>query len=120
MGPRKIQNCRSILSRRIVTMDTDVLPYIIGFTAVVMGGLAVLIPIAGLTARFALKPIIEAITAFKGAQGSDQRVGFLEQRLSLLEEQLHAVERDHERLVEENDFRRKLEAPRVAELPRGD
>jgi hypothetical protein len=91
--------------------------YIIGLTAVIFGGLVVLIPIAGLTARFALKPIIEAITTFKGTQGNDQRVAFLEQRLSLLEEQLHAVERDHVRLVEENDFRRKLEAPRAETLP---
>ena len=88
--------------------------YVIGFTAVVMGGLAVLIPIAGLTARFALKPIIEAITTFRSGQIGDQRVAYLEQRLALVEEQLHSIERDHSRLLEDNEFRKQLEAP----LPR--
>lgn len=85
--------------------------YIIGLTAVVLGGLAFLIPIAGLTARFALKPVIEAITVLRGGQMGDQRVGLLEQRINLLEEQLHAMEREQARLVEDNDFRKQLEAP---------
>jgi hypothetical protein len=85
--------------------------YIIGLTAVVLGGLAILIPIAGLTARFALKPVIEAITHFRGAQVGDQRIAFMEQRINLLEEQLHAMEREQSRLVEDNDFRKQLEAP---------
>jgi hypothetical protein len=91
--------------------------YIIGLTAVVLTGLAVLIPIAGLTARFALKPVIEAITQFRGAQVGDQRVAFLEQRVNLLEEQLHAMEREQMRLVEDNDFRKQLEAPAARALP---
>lgn len=90
-------------------------PEIVGLTAVIMGGLAVLIPIVGLTARFALKPVIEAITTLRGADAGDQRVAFLEQRLSLVEEQLHSMEREQKRLVEDNDFRKQLEAP----LPRG-
>ena len=85
--------------------------YIVGLTAVVMAGLAVLIPIAGFTARFALKPIVEAIAHVRGAEVSDRRTAIMEQRVSLLEEQLHAVGRDHQRLLEENDFRRQLELP---------
>lgn len=92
-------------------------PEVIGLTAVVMGGLAVLIPIAGLTARFALKPVIEAITTLRGAHAGDQRVAFMEQRISLLEEQLHAMEREQKRLVEDSDFRRQLESPLPRALP---
>ena len=40
-----------------------------------------------------------------------------EQRVSLLEEQLHSMEREQQKLVEENDFRRKLEAPMPRSLP---
>ena len=81
--------------------------------AILVGGTAILLPIAGFTARFALKPVVEAFAAFKGTQGADQRVLLLEQRLALLEEQLHAMERDQQRLLEESDFRRQLEGPRA-------
>ena len=90
---------------------------IIGLTAVVIGGLSILIPITGLTARFALKPIIEAITTLRAGQEGDRRVGYLEQRLALVEEQLHSMERDHQRLVEADDFRRQLESPVPRSLP---
>lgn len=84
---------------------------LIPLAAIVLGSLTVLIPITGLTARFALKPIMEAIGQMKAGQGADQRVAYLEQRLALLEEQFHAIERDHARLVEDHNFRRQLEGP---------
>jgi hypothetical protein len=86
---------------------------LIPIIAILIGGLIVLIPIAGITARLALKPIIEAISHMKNSSGADQRVALLEQRLSLLEEQLHAVERDNQRLLEESEFRKQLESPRA-------
>jgi hypothetical protein len=90
-------------------------PYevLIPIIAILIGGLVVLIPVAGITARFALKPIIEAISQLKSGASADQRTAYLEQRLSLVEEQLHALERDNQRLLEENDFRKQLESPRV-------
>jgi DNA-binding transcriptional MerR regulator len=90
-------------------------PYevLIPIVAILIGGLVVLIPIAGITARFALKPIIEAISQLRSGPGSDQRVAYLEQRLSLVEEQMHALERDNQRLLEESDFRKQLESPRI-------
>jgi len=90
-------------------------PYevLIPITAIVLGGMTILIPVAGLTARYALKPIMEAIAQIRGTQGADQRVAFLEQRLALLEEQFHAVSREHQRLVDESDFRKQLESPQL-------
>ena len=93
-------------------MNEEIFELLIPLTAILMGGLVFLIPVAGLTARFALKPILEAIAQLKGTQGADQRVALLEQRLALLEEQFHVIERDHQRLVEESDFGKQLEAPR--------
>ena len=86
---------------------------LIPIIAILMLGMAVLIPVAGMTARYALKPILEALAQFKGSQVPDNRVGFLEQRLALLEEQFHAVEREHQRLLDESEFRRELESPKA-------
>ncbi|MEJ2319722.1 MAG: hypothetical protein P8Y10_07475 [Gemmatimonadales bacterium] len=87
----------------------QVLPIdVTGVIAVVMGMMVVLIPIAGLTARFALKPIAEAVARMRDGQGSDRQLGLIEQRLSLLEQQLTGVELDVRRLEEYSEFDREL------------
>jgi hypothetical protein len=92
-------------------MDVQVLELLIPITAIVLGSLVVLIPVAGLTARFALKPVLEAFARYREVQGEGQKVHLLEQRLALLEEQMHSQDRSLSRLLEDADFRRKLEAP---------
>jgi uncharacterized protein (DUF2164 family) len=84
----------------------------IAMTAIVMGSLTVLIPITGLTARFALKPLMEALAKYREMQGSDQAQQLLERRMALIEEQLHGVDRSIRDLVDESDFRRQLETGR--------
>ena len=72
-----------------------------------------LIPIAGLTARFALKPIVEAIARMKEMQAggtSQQEVHVLEQRLALLEQQYQQLEGSITRITELKDFDRQLGA----------
>ncbi|HET9440150.1 MAG TPA: hypothetical protein VFO52_08260 [Longimicrobiales bacterium] len=78
-----------------------------------LGILTVLIPIAGLTARFALKPIVEAIARMREVQaGSTGReLGVLEQRVALLEQQYQSLDNTVERLAEVKDFERQLSAP---------
>jgi sensor histidine kinase YesM len=77
-----------------------------------LGILTVLIPIAGLTARFALKPIVEAIARMKemqtGATGRELNV--LEQRVALLEQQYQSLDSTVERIAEIKDFDRQLKA----------
>lgn len=75
-----------------------------------LGILTVLIPIAGLTARFALKPIVEAIARMREVQaGSSAReLSVLEQRVSLLEQQFQALDSQVERIAEVKDFERQL------------
>jgi hypothetical protein len=82
---------------------------IIGLTAVVLTGVAVLIPVAGITARVALKPIVEAMARYREMKGADDAVTMLERRMSLMEEQLHGMDRSLRLLVEDADFRRRLE-----------
>jgi hypothetical protein len=82
---------------------------LLGLTAIIFGGLAVLVPIAGITARVALKPIVEAMARYRELKGSDDAVTMLERRMSLMEEQLHGMDRSLRLLVEDADFRRRLE-----------
>ncbi len=79
--------------------------------AIVMGMLVILIPVAGLTARFAFKPIVEAIARMRESQTRSQEISLLEKRVALLEQQMSNVEGSVERLEEEKDFQRKLGTP---------
>lgn len=85
---------------------------LIPLVAIVFGSLTVLIPVVGLTLRFALKPIMEMLTQYREAQGQGREVHLLEQRISLMEEKLHGMERALTRLVDESEFERQLRAPR--------
>lgn len=80
--------------------------------AIVMGMLVVLIPVAGLTARFALKPIVEAIARMRETQTTSRELGMVEKRLALLEQQMLNVEGAVDRIAEETEFQRKLTSPR--------
>jgi hypothetical protein len=75
-----------------------------------LGILTVLIPIAGLTARFALKPIVEAIARMREVQAgtTGRELSVLEQRVALLEQQYQALDSSVERIAEIKDFDRQL------------
>ncbi len=83
---------------------------IVAVIAVTGGLLTVLIPIAGLTARFALKPIVESIARLKEVQAgtSSGNLALLDQRLSLLEQQMQSVEGSLKHLTEAREFDRQL------------
>ncbi|HEU4556470.1 MAG TPA: hypothetical protein VFS20_01430, partial [Longimicrobium sp.] len=101
----------------------DITPELIGLTAVIFGGLAFLIPVAGVTARIALKPIVEAMARYRELKGNDESTVLLERRMALMEEHINSIGRSVQVLVEDADFRRRLEANapvQAASLPRGD
>ena len=101
----------------------DITPELIGLTAVIFGGLAFLIPVAGVTARIALKPIVEAMARYRELKGNDESTTLLERRMALMEEHINSIGRSVQVLVEDADFRRRLEASapvQAASLPRGD
>lgn len=76
--------------------------------AVVMGTLMFLIPIAGLTARFALKPIAEAVARVRESQSAASELALMEQRLALLEQQMGSVETEVRHIQETLEFDRQL------------
>lgn len=87
----------------------EVMPVdMIALAGTIGGILIVLVPVAGLTARFALKPIVEAIAAMRVGRDDSREVAIMERRIDLLEQQVRGLER----LVEDSDFRRQLEGPR--------
>lgn len=79
-----------------------------GLLGVFMGTLIVLIPVAGLTARFAFKPVVEAIAQFRQTPQANDRLSAIESRLALLENQMENTEAELTRLSDESEFRRKL------------
>ena len=81
---------------------------LIGMVAVIMGCLMLLIPIAGLTARFALKPIVEAVVRLRQTPGAAEHLALIEQRMALMEQQQANTESDVGRLLEVQEFQEKL------------
>ncbi|HEY3447100.1 MAG TPA: hypothetical protein VGK67_12080 [Myxococcales bacterium] len=55
--------------------------------AVVMGTSIVLVPVIGLTARFAFKPLVQSLVALRTPPESAQRIAELERRVAELEQQ---------------------------------
>lgn len=92
-------------------LQAPVLPIdVTAIVAVVMGMLVVLIPIAGLTARFALKPIAEAVARMRSGEGARRELSLMEQRVALLEQQLSNLETDVQKIEEVAAFDRRLKS----------
>lgn len=86
--------------------------------SVVMGISIVLIPVIGLTARFALKPTVEALSRIFEGKGRDETLRMLERRVALLEQQVDAVETSVGRLEEASRFDAALRDPGTPEPER--
>ena len=74
-------------------------------------GLAILVPVVGITARIALKPIAELMGRMREGQNSNQTLAMMERRLELLEREvqvLGTVREDLDRVREAQDFQLRL------------
>ncbi len=82
----------------------------------IVGGLLIfLIPIAGFTARFAFKPIVESMAKLKEMQATSGPAGdvrSLEQRVAAIEHQLEGMDSSLQRLIEAKEFERQLQSGR--------
>jgi hypothetical protein len=89
--------------------------------AVIMGVSIVLVPVIGLTARFALKPTVEALGRFFDHKGLDESVHIMERRMALMEQQIESLESSVQRIAEVTDFHNALDAgaPRAERLGAG-
>jgi hypothetical protein len=99
----------------------DIGDNIVGLVAVIMVFSIVLVPIIGLTARFALKPTMEAMSQFFQQKGVEETVRILERRLGLLEQQVEHMEGQLEQVAEVQRFDRQLGVgPGTGSGPEGD
>ncbi len=95
----------------------QVLPIdIVGLVAVIMGISVVLIPVMGLTARYALKPVVEVMDQYLRSKDTKESVQIVERRLALLEQHLDDMQGSLGRLVEVSEFDAQLRAGRSEAL----
>jgi hypothetical protein len=86
---------------------------VVALAAVVLGSLTVLIPVAGLTLRFAIKPVTDALKGSRQSGEERETIQLLERRMALLEQEVHSVTElrgDIVRLLEEVEFRKQLKS----------
>lgn len=90
-------------------MDQEIL-------VILMSGLVVLIPVAGLTLRFALKPMVDSIARLlevrNGIATGSASVELVDKRVQLLEQELQAVRSEMQLLTDRTDFYERLTTPR--------
>jgi hypothetical protein len=79
--------------------------------AVILGISIVLVPVIGLTARFALKPAVEALAKLFENRQLDETVRILERRMELQEHQIESLQASVQQLSDARDFDRALAAP---------
>jgi hypothetical protein len=88
--------------------------------AVVLGISIVLVPVIGLTARYALSPTVEAFAKLFETKSNDETLRILERRMELQEQEIALLAQTIRSLSDAQEFERKLAAPSSAasERPR--
>jgi hypothetical protein len=87
----------------------EVLPIdLTAIVAIVMGVSVVLIPVAGLTVRFALKPLVESLARVFESKGLRDTVAIAERRIALLEQQVEILDGTVRHLEDGQAFDRQL------------
>lgn len=90
-------------------MDIGTIHALTGVLAVLLGGLVLIIPIAGLTVRFAFRPIIQSWLEIKERQLASPSGDLLQQRVSLLEAEVQQLQHQLQAVSEADEFRRLME-----------
>ncbi len=80
-----------------------------------------LIPIAGVTARFALKPLVDSMARFFDTRTMEDAMAINERRVALLESQVESLEHTVDQLRAAQSFDRELgRGPDREQLPPGE
>jgi hypothetical protein len=98
-------------------MDSDTIGALTGLCAAVIGSLAVLTPVVALSARFAMRPIVDAMIRLREAQGATRNSELQDRRIALLESEIQGLQHTVRSLADAEDFRRQLAAPRPDPAP---
>jgi hypothetical protein len=82
-------------------MDEDIV-------AMLLIGLTVLIPVTGVTLRFALKPIVDSIARLMEIREGRERSEVVEQRIALMEQELQLARAEIREMQAREDFYQRL------------
>ena len=88
--------------------------------AIFMGMMVVLIPITGLTARFALKPVVESFAKVFQSKAVEETMAITDRRVALLEQQIEVMDETIRRLTDAHDFDAQLKSGRAKALQEGE
>ena len=92
---------------------------LVALVSSILGISIVLVPVIGLTARYALKPLVEALAKVFEARELDESVKILERRVELQEHQIESLQESFKQLTEAREFERQLAAPPPGERVQG-
>ena len=84
---------------------------ILGGLSILFTGLVVLVPVLGLTLRFAIKPFFDTWAEIQRSRLDDDHSGILARQVSLLELELQEVQRTLQSVADSQDFQRRLADP---------
>lgn len=84
---------------------------LVSLVATILGISIVLVPVLGLTARFALNPAVEALAKLFESRGHEEALSILERRVELQEQEIAMLHQTVRGLAEAQEFERRLAAP---------
>lgn len=94
----------------------EVMPIdLVALIGTILGISIVLVPVIGLTARFALKPVVEALGRVFEGRSNDESMRLMERRLELQEQQIEALQAALKQISDTQEFDRQLSAPHRAD-----
>lgn len=87
----------------------QVLPVdLVGLVSVILGISVVLVPVIGVTARFALAPAVQALGRVFENRDADEHMRLLERRLEVQEQEIALLTQTVRHLTDGRDFERQL------------
>ena len=89
-------------------MDEDI---ILGGMAILFAGMVVLVPVLGLTLRFAIKPFFDTWADIQRGQLRRGQESLEARQITLLEAELQQVQSQLRQVVEAQEFQRQLADP---------
>lgn len=90
-------------------MNQEIIFAMTGVLAVLLAGLVVLIPVLGLTIRFALRPLVDAWVQLRKDGAIETETDLLRRQVHLLETELQQMQHSVQSLTEAQEFQRRLE-----------
>ena len=89
-------------------LDEDI---ILGGLTILFTGMAVLVPVLGITLRLAIKPFFDSWAAIQRDRLAGEQNALLSRQVNLLEAEVQEMQRALEAVTEDRDFQRQLAGP---------